>query len=862
MSIIERDTQLSQLHEHLEEAATGRGHLVFLGAEAGGGKTALIEEFAGTIERNIPVSVVSCDSLGMPGPFGPLFDIASALGPHVEAVLNAQAPHDQIFRAVLSALQNAPGPNVLVGEDAHWTDEATLDLVRFLGRRIGTTRTLVIITHRDDSLDPYHPLRRVLGDLVSEPGVSRMWLPSLSRDAVQALASDTDFDPAQLYERTGGNPFYVAEIVASGGRSIPTSIRDAVLSRAAQISTQGRSVLDIAATLGSAIDLELLAEVAGVPIDDAIDECLAAGLLRPLGDGIAFRHELTRDVFLSLLSSPRRRGIHRRILKSLEEMPAATVELAHLAHHAEESRDREAVLKYAPAAAKHSARYGAHREAAAQYARTLRFAQGLPDSELADLLEARSYECYLTGQIENAITDRIRAVELRADDPLKLGDSTRWLSRFCWFAGRNADAHRHAQAALELLEPLPPGPELAMAYSNMSQLCMLANDAVNAIHWGERAIALATELNNQPILAHALNNVGAARSVEDHDGGLRQILEGARIARDCGLHDDVSRALTNVAWMSLEHYELEDAARYIEEGIAFTSERDLIGMETHLRSLRAQLRLSRGDWDAAALDAGFAANHPGSVVPTFIVANTILGLLQVRRGERSDDALDIAEHHAMMTGELQRLGPLRCARAEAAWLANDPERAAIEAEKEFANALRVRERWMAGNLALWMHRGGRVVEDTSQLAEPFALEIDGDGRGAAAVWHERGYPIEEARALESAGDEQSLREALAIFDRLGAKPDSARVIRSLRDAGVRQIPRGPRPQTRANAALLTARELEVLRFVTTGLSNREIADRLFLSSRTVGHHVSAILAKLEISSRSAARTRAEELGLL
>jgi DNA-binding CsgD family transcriptional regulator len=798
----------------------------------------------------------------MPGPFGPLFDIASALGPHVEAVLNAQAPHDQIFRAVLSALQNAPGPNVLVGEDAHWTDEATLDLVRFLGRRIGTTRTLLIITHRDDTIDPYHPLRRVLGDLVSEPGVSRMWLPSLSRDAVQTLASDTNFDPAHLYERTGGNPFYVAEIVASGGSSIPNSIRDAVLSRAAQVSTESRSILDIAATLGTAIDLELLAEVAGVPIDDAVDECLGAGLLRTLGDGIAFRHDLTRDVFLSLLSPPRRRGIHRRILKILEQQPSSTVELAHLAHHAEESRDRDAVLRYAPAAARHSASFGAHREAAAQYARTLQFAQGLSEVELADLLEARSYECYLTGQIDNAILDRMRAVELRSGDPLKLGDSLRWLSRFCWFAGHNADARRHAQAALELLEPLPPGPELAMAYSNLSQLCMLANDSVNAMRWGERAIELATALDNQPILAHALNNVGSARSVEDHENGLAQILEGARIARDCGLHDDVSRALTNVAWMSLEHYELKDAAQYIDEGIEFTSERDLIGMETHLRSLRAQLRLARGEWDAAALDAEFAASHPGSVVPTLIVANTILGLLLARRGERGDEELDIAEHHALMTGELQRLGPLRAARAEAAWLAGNLDLAATEAEKEFANALQARERWLAGNLALWMHRGGRVIEDTSQLAEPFALEINGDGRAAANIWKACGLPIEEARALERVGDEQSLREALTIFDRLGAKPDSSRTIRSLREAGVKQIPRGPRPETRANAAQLTARELEVLRLVTTGLSNREIADRLFLSARTVGHHVSAILAKLDISNRAGARARADELDLL
>ena len=866
MELLERDMHLSQLHERLQDAANGRGRLVFLSAEAGGGKSTLIEHFAQSVRDQAAIKIVSCDGLGMPGPFGPLYDIASALGPRVEAVLDAQAPRDVIFRTVLAAMREAPSANVLVGEDAHWSDEASLDLIRFLGRRIGTTHSLLIVTYRDDHLDAYHPLRRVVGDLVNEPAVTRISLPPLSFDAVASLAEGSTIDPAQLYSQTGGNPFYVSEIVASGDSTVPASIRDAILGRASRISIEARATLDAAAAIGPTPDLELLAAITGVSIDDPVEECLAIGMLRHNGDGIAFRHALTRDVFLSSMSPSRRRGLHRRILHILENDTAfsTAADLPTLAHHAEEARDRDAVLRYAPKAAKHAAACGAHREAAAQFARTLRFTEGLPESELAALLEARSYECYLTGQLDDAIAERTRASELRRamGDQINYGDDLRWLSRFCWFTGRNAEAHRYARSSLDVLETLPPGPELAMACSNFSQLNMLAFNGDETTRWGQRAIELAIEFGSQPVLAHALTNVGTERSRTNAEEGRLLIEQGLEIARQYDLHDDVSRALTNLAFSALEQHELNIAEQYIAEGISFTAEHDLIGMELYLRALRSQVKLARGEWNEAIAESIEIARHPGGTTPTYIVANTVLGLARARRGESPAvpfaEALGLAEK----TGELMRLGPIRVALAEAAWLAGDPELSAAEAEKAFSDAVRTGSRWLAGELGLWMHRAGRKMLDTSPFAEPFALEITGDGVAAANCWHELGYPLEEARALASTGDESSLRSALVIFNRLEAKPDIARTVRLLRLAGAKQIPRGLRPETRANKAHLTSRELEVLQRLALGESNREIANALFLSPRTVGHHVSAILAKLEISTRSEAFARAESLGIL
>jgi len=863
MNILEREPYLATLRDYARQAANGHGRVVFLGGESGVGKTTLVEHFASTIATDVPVSIVACDGLKLPGPYTPLFDIAAALGPDVQAALEDQAPRDRIYRAVLTAFHQVPGSHILIGEDAHWTDEATLELIRFLGRRIASTRILFIVTYRDDVLDPYHPLRRVLGDLANEPAVARMWLPPLSVEAIRSLASGSGVDPESLHQRTGGNPFYATEILASGHSAIPASIRDAVLARAARISPESRAVLDAAAVIGVLVDPDLLEAVVGAPIADPVDEILAAGLVRPFGHRLEFRHGLAREVLIEALSPPRRRDLHRRVLGILESDPAFATDPAHLAWHAEEARDTAAVLRHGPAAARHAQAFGAHRQAAAQYARTLRFAHAVPDAELAGLLEARSYECYLTGQLDEAIDDRTRAFSLRESlgDTLLAGVNQCWLSRFCWFAGRNEEAERHARASLDLLQVLPPGPEYAMACSNAAQLRMLAYDLPGAIAWGDRAIDLATALDHQPILAHALTNVGTARMMASDPDGPRLLEQAIRIGLANGLDDDVARAWTNLAWTHLDRFALFDGERALEAALAFTADRDLVAMELYLKATRARLSLARGEWAAADAQAAAIADLPSATVLTRIAALTVRGRVTARQGSDPAPYLDDALALAAPTGQLMRLGPLRIARAEAAWLAGNPGLTVTEAEPAYAEALRVGERWQAGELALWLHRAGRAIDDITALAEPFALEIGGDGIAAAAAWRERGCPLEEARALASTGEDSCLLDALAIAERLGARPDAARITRALREAGATRIPRGPRPQTRANAANLTGRELEVLALLAEGRSNREIAGALYLSPRTVGHHVSAILGKLGVASRTEVPARVTDLGL-
>lgn len=400
-----------------------------------------------------------------------------------------------------------------------------------------------------------------------------------------------------------------------------------------------------------------------------------------------------------------------------------------------------------------------------------------------------------------------------------------------------------------------------MACSNLSQLRMLAGDMDEAIGWGNRAIAFATELSEQAILVHARINVGSALLGIGDDAGWPILEECAATARQLGFEDDAARAMTNLAWNAWSQYQLERAEGHLDEGIAYAGERDLVAMELYQRGIRASVWLARGAWDDAACEADAVRLLPTATLPTRIVAQTCFGRIKALRGEDAGQPLDEARELALQIGELQRVGHVAAARAEAAWLQGDPERVIQEARETFEAAVARQDRWIAGHLGLWLHRAGEHVP-AERLAEPYALEIRGDAAAAAAWWRERGYPLEAARAQASSGDECDLRVAFDTFEAMDARADAALTANLLREMGARRVPRGPRPATRANIAHLTQRELEVLQLLDEGGSNREIADRLYLSPKTVGHHVSSILSKLQVSSRGDAVQHAHTLGLL
>jgi len=860
MDLLERVRPLEELRRLLLEAASGAGRLVLVGGEAGVGKTALVRQFTRALPGKVRALWGGCDPLSLPRPLGPLVDVAAALGPAFERMLEAEVPRARLFAAVRDALQAAT--HILVFEDAHWADDATLDLLRYLGRRMDTTRSLVIVTYRDDEVGPKHPLRVLLGDLATADGVRRVGLEPLSAEGVRTLATGSGLDPDALHGRTGGNPFFVTEVLAAGGASLPPTLRDAVLARAARLLPPARHALEAAAVLGPRFDGVLLAEIASVD-EAALEECLASGALTRNGPAIAFRHELVREAILEATLPARAVALHAAVLQARRKASLGADDFATLAHHAEAAGDREAVLDFAPAAAQRASVLRSHREAAAQYARALRFAAGLRPAERALLFEQRSYECYLTNQIAEAVAARQEALGLwrEVGVPAKVGDSYRWLSRLSWFLGRNADAEAYAREALVVLEAAGPGPPLAWAYSNLAQIHMLAGRSEEAVEWGERAIAVAADLGDREVLCHALNNVGTARSqVEGDDAGMTLVERSLAIALELGFEEHVARAYSNLGATTLARRRLPAARGYLRAGIDYCTEHDLDSWRLYMTGGLAVCELWEGRYAEAAGLAGAMLEHPRLAVPSRIQPLMVLGRVRTRRGEPdAAAALDEALALATGTGEPQRVGAVRAARAEAAWLAGDLEAARAEVTAPFERAVAGRDAWLIGELGFWLWRAGGLSSSPPRAAAPFALQIDGRAADAAAAWRTIGCPYEAAMALADLDDEVALRDAHQTLETLGASPLADRIARRLREKGVRDLARRPRASTRGNPAGLTTRELEVLRLVAEGLRNAEIADRLFVSPKTVDHHVSALLGKLGARSRSEAAGRAGEI---
>jgi len=788
-------------------------------------------------------------------------DFAERAGREVASLLRREAPRQAVFQALIAALRGGEAPALLVLEDLHWADEATFDLARFLGRRLQQLPALIVASYRIEEAGPRHPLTQVMGDLATSAGVSRARLEPLSVQAVATLASASGMDAGELHRRTGGNPFFVTEVLAGGGGPVPPTVRDAVLARAARLSRSARRTLDAAAILGPRVAPEVLAACAQVE-PTTLEECTQAGLLVSDGDSLGFRHELAREALLGSIPGSERCAWHAAALAELERRSAGG--LAARAHHADGAEDAMAVLAYAPQAAREAARLRSHREAAAQYARALRFSGALPPVERAALFEARAYECYLTGRFEEALECRRAALALRreAGEQCAVGENLRWMSRLSWFLGRKVDADRHAREAIETLAPLEPGAELAMAWSNLAQLCMLEGDVGEAVRWGEAAIALSRSLRNREIEAHALNNVGTARAQVGEGEGLAGIEQSLRIALEEGLEEHVARAYTNLATSTLSLGDLRRGEPWLREGLVYTTEHDLDAWRLYLLGWRAMAELWSGRWDEAVTAARETLRPPGVSPVSRIQALVALGTVRARRGDPDAAvALDEALGLAVESGEMQRIGPTRIARAEAAWLAGDPELAGVEARACGPEVALKGNPWLIGSRAFWASRAGGPAGVPSRAAPPWRALLAGDPRGAAGAFRERGFPYEAALALSTSGGEADLREALEVFARLGARSAAAMVARQLRALGVRDLPRAPRATTRSNPAGLTTRELEVLDLIAEGLRNAEIGKRLFVSSKTVDHHVSAILGKLGLRTRTeAARWRAANLG--
>jgi DNA-binding CsgD family transcriptional regulator/tetratricopeptide (TPR) repeat protein len=871
MELLERDSPLKDLEESLHEATAGRGRVALVSGEAGIGKTALVEEFLAGHRAQVRVLRGQCDALFTPQPLAPLHDIAWQAGGELLELIRSADGRLAVFSALLRELQAGQKATVLVFEDIHWADAATLDLITYLGRRIRPLPTLILLTYRDDELDESHALRSVLGNLAAEVA-RRVPLEPLSKTAVAHLAGRTGRSAEGIHAQTGGNPFYVTELLAVPPGSIPATVRDATLARAARLSPEARDLLELCSVVPNRVERWLLEESFS-SASSSIAECVASGLLTDQGELVTFRHELARRAVESALQPSHVRLLHRTVLARLRQADSSLqaagraayiidslaapahgrepgpVATARLVHHAAGAGDDEAVRRYAPEAARQASALGAHHEAARHYRTALDHTAEDDVEARATLSEGRAYECSLVDQIEEAIALREAALALRRqqDNQLKVGDNLHWLARLAWCRGRNEEARKISRQAVILLEGVPPGPELAMAYSATSQLHMIAEDCLAAVHWGERALQLAERLGLIDVVAHSLTSIGGAECLMGDPGGRLKLERGLALAREHGMHEHVMRAYIYLVQQSLGDRDYAGAMVRLEEGLAYAATHDL---PPYLLVLRARANLERGHWQAA-LDDSLPVLQVGLAIAR-VLAAIVAACARLRRGD-GDAAplLDEARDLAMVTGDIVRVGMIAAGRAEAAWLRGNKAQMREELREAYEFALGHRDPWRLGELALWLWRAGALDRPPDGMAAPYQLEISGDWKGAAEAWERIGCPYERALAL-AGGDQAAQLQALDILAGLGAAPAAALVRRRLRAAGVRGVPIGPRATTKDNPLGLTTRQVEILSLLAENLSNKAIAARLRISPKTVDHHVVALMAKLGVSSRKQA----------
>ena len=912
-AVVGREAPLRALREALDDAVDGQPSLALVCGEAGIGKTRLVGEAEGAA-RDRGFLVLHGESVEFGGEelaYAPVVaalralpaewtaEYLDALAAEVRGVLAAVLPREtpgvggsgrlyELLFDLLGRLAAEGTPLLVVLEDIHWADHSTLALLAFLARNLRTERIAILATYRVDDELPA-ALRRLSAELSRRSTVRSIEVGPLGRDDVARQLEAIAGDPVatelagELHARAGGNPFFVEEFAARD--AVPATVTEAVLSRVVRLDAEALAVL---AAAGGRASYGLLERLGVDP--DALRAGVDAGLLVRDLDGIAFRHGLIGEVIYGRLLPAERSDLHRAIAAALDGAPAA-----QRAHHYHRAGLREEALRASVIAGLQAADLCAYAAAGMHFERALELWD--PSVELSldrvGLLACAAQAARFVGEPERAVALCREAIAL-TDEPERKAQLYERLGEYHFWDD---------EAALECYEQalvLTPGePRLLAAqghalmglrrWTAARERCESALAAgagpritlgvvlafLGEPDAGEAHLRRALELaENGEETARAYLHLGELRRVRgDHAGALSAMMDGERHAAQLGLRGSFGHFMyVNAADDLVRLGRWDEAAERLEEARRMDLSRTAAALRCatagQLAALRGELETARRELDAAA-----GEGLPSEFRTPLAVARATLALIT---GDPSaarvhvDGALTGAQD-PFYTPPLYSLG--------------------LRAEAELAESVRAHRRdpdparadALLTGLDALLNATPATPDALAHRALAAAERSRVDGTPAPARWAAavgafealgEPYPAAygrwrgaEATLLAGGGRPAAARElaaAHAVASALGARPlrEAAEALarRARLELTAVAAPDSAPPED--DGAGLTARELEVLRLLADGLTNREIAGRLFISQKTVGAHMTHIYGKLDVHSRVEAAGRAQQLGVL
>lgn len=897
ITLLERDAALDELHQALRHTRHGLDQTVLLAGAPGIGKSSLIEVFlhqvrAATLSQGpkngstqtaegLQVLWGGCEALSTPRPLGPLYDMAALSPPALAQALQNTPQAAAILDALQSLLLQSHQPTLLVFEDLHWADHATLDVVQLLGRRVARLPALLVLTYRDEPGHNGSNLQRCLAAL-PPANTRRISLPPLSQAAVATLAAHDPRTSEHLYELTQGNPFYLSEVLAFPNVLVPTSVREAELTHVHALPEMARRVCELVSVVPGAASVDLLGHLftkgKALQRADALDACIHAGVLLQDDTGLRFRHELARLAVEDALLPQRKRALHAAVLELLLQQPHMSN--ARLVHHAAQAGLSDMVLALAPKAAQDASRHGAHSEAVAHYAAALPYlAQALPALQ-AHILEGwASAVCATAGPNAEAVNAMERAIALWRTEcnTQRLAGALQQLADMFHALWQSDAALRCVEEAIHLLKTSrlhvrAASAVLVEAYNQRAHFYMEASQTAHALTWGDRAMALGRQLHPDVSAAaetHALAITGAALSRAGLDEGATRLRSSlARLVEASPLKPQLT-AYLHLAESSLRHYQVATAEAVCAEALARF--RDSGYTQHYFLGLQAHAALVRGRYAEAIARADVVLSRLHSP-PTVMQWPLLLAAGLARSRSGTPGGLELLQQcYAMSLGfSPHYLLPAGVALTEAQLLHGDLPAAQATLQHAWQQRGFENSPWLIGALRTGAQRLGVVLPGSDQaryanVAMPHAFELTGDHANAAAYWATAGAPYEQAYNLMQGGGADAVervQQAITLWASIGAHPAESRARAEARQRGLRGIRRGPYTAARSNPMGLSARELQILHLLSEGHSNAHIAQQLTRSERTIEHHVSRMLAKVGVPHRVALVAQARHAGLL